>query len=317
MKQFSGKPDGYWSDILVDQFINGYKPKENGGTNSETDRENLLENGPIQNGGYFYDVFGTIRLSERRSYYAAYKALSNDLKKILMDGNLVLLDYQIGNIGHVVTLWGAEYDSNDQLSAVYITDSDDTDSPYAMVRYNVINKNGYPILSTDVNGIHGSKIGGIQIISQGKEIWSKRLNEDPDAPKIPLNLQWEDSEFTYNGQIQYPFVEAFGIEEGDDVGILVDTWQRGLNKYKDAGEYTAKAVIRGASADRYELAENPVKQFTIKKARPTVTLSADTQSDEANGAVVFHIDVRGVNGEKLMEPFSCELRTRYWKAIYR
>lgn len=45
--QFSKRQEGYWSDILVDQFINGYVPKENGGINhSETDRNNLLQNGP-------------------------------------------------------------------------------------------------------------------------------------------------------------------------------------------------------------------------------------------------------------------------------
>lgn len=141
VNQFSGRPNGYWPDILVDQFINGYKPKENGGTN---DGENLtlLENGPVNGWGYFYDVFGSIRVSDRRDYSSAYDRLSEDVKSFLEKGEMVLLYYDTpGVCTHVVTLWGAEYDKNNKLSAIYVTDSDDPDADnnvvYAMVRYNV------------------------------------------------------------------------------------------------------------------------------------------------------------------------------------
>ena len=46
MRQFANKREGYWPDILQDQFINGYYPIKNGGTNdSDEAREELISMG--------------------------------------------------------------------------------------------------------------------------------------------------------------------------------------------------------------------------------------------------------------------------------
>lgn len=51
VKKYSQMKDGYWSDILIDQFINGYEPKPGGGVNvPEYDGETLLEKGPSEFG---------------------------------------------------------------------------------------------------------------------------------------------------------------------------------------------------------------------------------------------------------------------------
>ena len=92
---------------------------------------------------------------------------------------------------------GAEYDTNGQISAVYLTDSDDETSQYAMVRYMVKNLNGKPILSTNINGMAGSSIEYMQVISLGQEIWEKRLETNPDSAKTPLVLEWGNTEFAY------------------------------------------------------------------------------------------------------------------------
>ena len=52
---------------MQDQFINGYRPKENGGTNDpEWDGKDLIQNGPVERGGFFYNVFGPDILTTRR-----------------------------------------------------------------------------------------------------------------------------------------------------------------------------------------------------------------------------------------------------------
>ena len=290
IKQFSKRKEGYWPDILVDQFINGYAPKENGGTNhSETDRDNLLQKGPVQQGGFFYDIFGTTLVTDR-SYCGSFQSFSNDLKKYFVEGNLVLLTYDMKAYSHVVTLWGVEYDDNGQISAVYLTDSDDETSQYAMVRYMVKNRNGQPILSTDVNGTSGSRIDSIKIVSLGQEIWEKRLETDPNAPKIPLALEWGTTEFTYNGRTQIPFARATNIEAYDDAVLFVEGAQ------KDAGTYSAKVILKGASAGRYELSTDAEKQFVIQKARARAKLTS--KLNQQNRTVDFKISVTGVNGEK-------------------
>ncbi len=69
--QFAMRQEGYWPDILQDQFLNGYRPKANGGVNDEEwDGPQLIEQGPDKRGGFFYDVLKAKRLT-RRSYYDA------------------------------------------------------------------------------------------------------------------------------------------------------------------------------------------------------------------------------------------------------
>lgn len=288
--QFSKRQEGYWSDILVDQFINGYVPKENGGINhSETDRNNLLQNGPSKQGGFFYDIFGTTLLTNR-AYSGDFQSFSNYLKGCFVDGNLVLLNYDTKVLNHVVTLWGAEYDTNGQISAVYLTDSDDETSQYAMVRYMVKNLNGKPILSTNINGMAGSSIEYMQVISLGQEIWEKRLETNPDSAKTPLVLEWGNTEFAYNGRKQIPFVRATNIDKYDDVHLFVEGEQ------KDVGKHSAKVLLKGASAWKYELPEDAEKEFVIKKVRPRVRLTA--QLNQETKIVDFRVTLTGTNSEK-------------------
>ena len=293
IKRYSKRQKGYWSDILVDEFINGYEPKENGGTNDESvDGEGLLQKGPSKNGGFFNDIFGTTLLT-RRTYGGNFQNLSDDLKRVMINGDLVLLNYDTKVLNHVVTLWGAEYDLNGQLSAVYLTDSDDETSPYAMVRYMVKNIGGRAFVSTNVNGTAGSVIEYMQIVSLGEEIWKKRLDADPNAPKITLDLKWGNTEFPYNARLQKPLLEATNVEAGDNVILLVEGEQ------KDAGEHTATAVLKGASKDKYQLPTEHTKRFTINKARANVYLKADPQLNQENKRVEFDIQVSSNYNEKL------------------
>lgn len=292
VKQFSRRQEGYWADILVDQFINGYVPKENGAINhSEADRDNLVQKGPSPLGGFFYDIFGTTLLTDR-TYSGDFQSFSNKLKGCFVEGDLVLLSYDTKVLNHVVTLWGAEYDADGQISAVYLTDSDDETSQYAMVRYMVKNLNGRPILSTNINGMQGSSIEYMQMVSLGQETWEKRLQTDPNAPKIPLVLEWGNTEFTYNGRTQKPLVHATNIDKDDDVVLLVEGEQ------KDAGNHTAQVILKGASASKYQLPLDGTREFVIKKARARVKLSATSHLNQENKFVDFNISVTGINNSE-------------------
>ena len=112
LKQFSNRKEGYWPDLLVDQFINGYYPKENAGTNDPGfDGPDLIQKGPDPNGGFFYTVFGTEILTTRHLYDHGYDTLSADLKYYITRGDLVSLTYDMRKSAHVVTIWGVEYDT--------------------------------------------------------------------------------------------------------------------------------------------------------------------------------------------------------------
>lgn len=186
VQQFANRPNGQNADLLVDQFINGYLPKEAGGTNDpDYDGDKLIQNGPCSQGGYFYDVFSKNIVTQRRGYFNSYSIFGNDIKNALLNDSLVLVDYNWGNLNHVVTLWGAEYDANGQISAIYITDSDDEKNvSQGMVRYRVVNDNGDVVLTT--NSLNtGSKVCYLNIISSGKKMWEDYFN-----PKESFNVEY-------------------------------------------------------------------------------------------------------------------------------
>ena len=159
---------GFYSDLLMDLFINGYRPKLSGATNIEND--NLI---PDNNGGFFYDVFKGEKLTDR-TYGEDYEYLSEKLKEVLGDGGLVGLSHKALSRNHIVTLWGAEYDLNGNLKAVYVSDSDDHDeSDVGMKRYEVRNVGGKAKLSTNISDKSaGAAVGYLHILYLGSNKWN-------------------------------------------------------------------------------------------------------------------------------------------------
>nr|WP_315034038.1 IdeS/Mac family cysteine endopeptidase [uncultured Lachnoanaerobaculum sp.] len=160
---------GFYSDLLMDLFINGYTPKTTGATNIESD--DLI---PNNNGGFFYDVFKGEKLTDR-TYGGNYESLSNLLKEILGNGGIVGVSHKVfSRSNHIVTLWGAEYDLNGKLKAVYVSDSDDQDERnVGMKRYEIRNVGGRAKLSTnETDKSAGAEVGYLNILYQGTNQWN-------------------------------------------------------------------------------------------------------------------------------------------------
>ena len=160
---------GFYSDLLMDLFINGYTPNLKGGTNIES--YDLI---PNNNGGFFYDVFKGEKLTDR-TYGGNYESLSNLLKEILGNGGIVGLSHKVfSKSNHIVTLWGAEYDLNGKLKAVYISDSDDQDEiNVGMKRFEIRDVGGIAKISTnETDKSAGAEVGYLHILYQGTNRWN-------------------------------------------------------------------------------------------------------------------------------------------------
>ena len=160
---------GFYSDLLMDLFINGYTPKTTGATNIESD--DLI---PSNNGGFFYEVFKGKKLTDR-TYGGNYESLSYLLKEILGNGGIVGLSHKVfRKSNHIVTLWGAEYDLNGKLKAVYVSDSDDQDERnVGMKRYEIRNVGGIAKLSTNkTDKSAGAEVGYLHILYLGTNQWN-------------------------------------------------------------------------------------------------------------------------------------------------
>lgn len=175
---FGYNDKGFYSDLLMDLFINGYTPKISGATNIEN--EDMT---PDNRGGFFYNAFNEVKLTER-TYGGNYEGLSEKLKDILGNEGIIGISHKtFGNSSHIVTLWGAEYDLNGKLSAVYISDSDDQneeadETDLGMKRYEVRNVGGIAKLSTNQsNKSAGSAIGYLHVLYLGSEQWQSYINQ--------------------------------------------------------------------------------------------------------------------------------------------
>ena len=175
---FGYNDKGFYSDLLMDLFINGYTPKISGATNIEN--EDMT---PDNRGGFFYNAFKEVKLTER-TYGGSYEDLSEKLKDILGNEGIIGISHKtFGNSSHIVTLWGAEYDLNGTLSAVYVSDSDDQneeadETNLGMKRYEVRNVGGIAKLSTNQSNKNaGSAIGYLHVLYLGSEQWQSYINQ--------------------------------------------------------------------------------------------------------------------------------------------
>lgn len=175
VRKFFTKTAGFQTDILLDYFINGYKPHPNGGTNEEERFE--LD----QTGAFFNEVFDAKKLTRREWRNSNIRKFGDYLKNLLENDSMIGLEYH-GRTGfsHIVTLWGVEYDETGKLVAIYVTDTDDQDyeKEYGMKRYLIREYGGELRISTSVsNANSGPRIGDVHILQLGKEKWNNFLSK--------------------------------------------------------------------------------------------------------------------------------------------
>ncbi|HEM6510048.1 host-specific IgM cysteine endopeptidase Ide-Ssuis [Streptococcus suis] len=167
------RTNGFVSDALVDLFINGYKPKAQGGVNLEDSQ--LV---PDSRGGFFYDVFKEKKLTNR-IFSGSYERFGEDVRTVLESKGLLGLTYRtLGYATHIVTVWGAEYDNQGKIKAVYITDSDDQQEQIGLKRMGITrDASGNPRLNNHMkNNSAGALLDYVHTIRLGQDLWEEYFN---------------------------------------------------------------------------------------------------------------------------------------------
>ena len=167
------RTNGFVSDALVDLFINGYKPKAQGGVNLEDSQ--LV---PDSRGGFFYDVFKEKKLTNR-IFSGSYERFGEDVRTVLESKGLLGLTYRtLGYATHIVTVWGAEYDNQGKIKAVYITDSDDQQEQIGLKRMGITrDASGNPRLNNHMkNNSAGALLDYVHAIRLGQDLWEEYFN---------------------------------------------------------------------------------------------------------------------------------------------
>ncbi|MEG3241422.1 IdeS/Mac family cysteine endopeptidase, partial [Streptococcus suis] len=167
------RTNGFVSDALVDLFINGYKPKVQGGVNLEDSQ--LV---PDSRGGFFYDIFKEKKLTNR-IFSGSYERFGEDVRTVLESKGILGLTYRtLGYATHIVTVWGAEYDNQGKIRAVYITDSDDQQEQIGLKRMGITrDASGNPRLNNHVkNNSAGALLDYVHTIRLGQDLWEEYFN---------------------------------------------------------------------------------------------------------------------------------------------
>ncbi|MFM0683648.1 IdeS/Mac family cysteine endopeptidase [Streptococcus suis] len=179
------RTNGFVSDALVDLFINGYKPKVQGGVNLEDSQ--LV---PDSRGGFFYDVFKEKKLTNR-IFSGSYERFGEDVRTVLERKGLLGLTYRtLGYATHIVTVWGAEYDNQGKIRAVYITDSDDQQEQIGLKRMGITrDASGNPRLNNHVkNNSAGALLDYVHTIRLGQDLWEEYFNPLAKAKEIASQI---------------------------------------------------------------------------------------------------------------------------------
>jgi len=166
---YGNNKTGFYTVPLMDLFLNGYTPKDDRRSNIED--KNLQPDG---RGGFLHGILGGKLQTGLRSVKDV-KDMGESLQYYLSNGFALCLSYKTFSYNHVVTLWGAEYDANGRLCAVYVTDSDDQDETgdevdVAMKRYRVKEEGQRSYLSNAISeSSKGALVSSIQYLRFGGE----------------------------------------------------------------------------------------------------------------------------------------------------
>ncbi|NQM90364.1 Mac family protein [Streptococcus suis] len=241
------RTNGFVSDALVDLFINGYKPKVQGGVNLEDSQ--LV---PDSRGGFFYDVFKEKKLTNR-IFSGSYERFGEDVRTVLESKGLLGLTYRtLGYATHIVTVWGAEYDNQGKIKAVYITDSDDQQEQIGLKRMGITrDASGNPRLNNHVkNNSAGALLDYVHTIRLGQDLWEEYFNPLAKSKEIASQILADTKKalvLSIQGQSELPesmrliYLEKLNnlynqgilsIQKAESSEMLSGALENGLNSLK-------------------------------------------------------------------------------------
>ncbi|MDO4721592.1 MAG: IdeS/Mac family cysteine endopeptidase [Peptostreptococcaceae bacterium] len=189
-REFGHLKSGFQADLLVDMLVNGYEPKDSKipGSGAPVNDDEYEETTKVlaakidPRGGLFYPVLGPKKVTSRTAGTGEFSSFERDVKSAMSQGCMIGLAYRIGNrdVGHIVTVWGAEFDSWGRLVAFYISDSDDQNegTKVGMKRLEVRNVDNRPKLGSNQADMRaGSPIDHMHIMHLREDLWSNYFSK--------------------------------------------------------------------------------------------------------------------------------------------
>ncbi|MGT2832314.1 IdeS/Mac family cysteine endopeptidase [Streptococcus halotolerans] len=190
---------------VLDLFFSGYPDARKYEVNNEANYRERETKGTLdQRGGFFKDVFGQKLLTSREEV-SDLVSLGSKIKQALRVKKALAVDYLFNKYrGHIVNVWGAEFDNSGKLTALYVTDTDDHTAVIdakdgkplqSLKRYTVVDRDGKAYITNNYDGSKGVAIRNLYTLDLGEQQWkdyfakskeeSDKAVSTPVAPSIP------------------------------------------------------------------------------------------------------------------------------------
>lgn len=167
---------GVMPDRVIDMFINGYRL----GLSKSLEETDINDPRQDVRGGVFDKVFNMGDASKKMTNrydlnHLNIEQVGNLINKQLNEGKALALSHTYASVrmAHVINLWGADFDNEGKIKAIYVTDSD-TDKNVGMKKYYIdTNSQGSVSISAKEIGPDnpGAQVIGLFTLSSGKDMW--------------------------------------------------------------------------------------------------------------------------------------------------
>lgn len=181
-----------WTDKLLDAWINGYGYNHKWGRNIEDPSKNT------SGINFFKKVFNEKILTDVNQVWNL-DGLSYWLRDALYTDKGIGLSYGVSGLrdsmGHIISVWGADFDADHRVVAVYVTDSDDKrltvgeNGPrVGLKRYKVFSDSQGRVRLTSYakttntgseDKETGGEVRGIYTLDMGRQGWENYFNSQP------------------------------------------------------------------------------------------------------------------------------------------
>ncbi|HEL1067898.1 TPA: IdeS/Mac family cysteine endopeptidase [Streptococcus equi subsp. zooepidemicus] len=181
-----------WTDKLLDAWINGYGYNHKWGRNIEDASKNT------SGINFFKKVFNEKLLTDVHQIFN-HDTLSYWLRDGLYTGKAIGLSYGPAglrhSLGHIISIWGADFDEQHRVVAIYVTDSDDkqltvgeSGPRIGLKRYRVFSDDqgrarltAYAKDNTDgeAKDNAGGEVREVYTLDMGRQGWENYFNSKP------------------------------------------------------------------------------------------------------------------------------------------
>ena len=136
------------------------------------------------NAGFLYDITGGVNLvnalkSKDRRVGIDKQAFNNRIKKALTEKEAIGFSIRQTGLtaGHAMTIWGADFDAKGDVSAIYITDNNDTFYGGLLWKKRIIYKNNTTELESSAAG-YSDPIVALTLLGLGDSLWEAYFHKN-------------------------------------------------------------------------------------------------------------------------------------------